>query len=268
MNFFHRSRQGAQGINSIIYNFFRSLRALIEQLDPSGVTIVLEGKALERRALYDGYKQNRVIDESNVEKIAQMIDFNQQVSLALELLHFLPITVARHAKFECDDAIANVASKLQSSVVVSNDSDFMQLFDFVGTACDVKLYNPMKKIYVESPDYDYVMWKSLRGDMSDNIPGIPGIGDKRAMALVKKGSEQVYDWLRQDASRLEIFERNMELIKFRRWTNDDDWNGFVVTGDSNANYDMLRSLFDDLEFVSITNDRAWKRFVSTFEAAR
>jgi 5'-3' exonuclease len=104
--------------------------------------------------------------------------------------------------------------------------------------------------------------------MSDNIPGIPGIGDKRAMALVKKGSEQVYDWLRQDASRLEIFERNMELIKFRRWTNDDDWNGFVVTGDSNVNYDMLRSLFDDLEFASITNDRAWKRFVSTFEAVR
>ena len=48
---------------------------------------------------------------------------------------------------------------------------------------NLKLYNPIRKKFIETPEHDYVTWKALKGDSSDNIPGFKGVGNKTASKL-------------------------------------------------------------------------------------
>ncbi|HAI43968.1 MAG TPA: hypothetical protein DCM40_40665, partial [Maribacter sp.] len=85
----------------------------------------------------------------------------------------LPVIQARHPDYECDDVIANLAKHYTDMgnevVIISGDSDFIQVFDFMNPE-KVSIYHPIKKKFVENPAYSYLEWKSLRGDVSDNIP--------------------------------------------------------------------------------------------------
>ena len=75
------------------------------------------------------------------------------------------------------------ARKGDDVTIISSDSDFTQLLNSFEE--NFRIYNPVKKSFVEKPDYDYVTWKALRGDPTDNIAGIPGVGDKTAEKLCK-----------------------------------------------------------------------------------
>ena len=100
--------------------------------------------------------------------------------------------------------------------IVSSDSDFIQLLNI--ERYDIQIYNPIKKIFVETPDYDYVTWKALRGDATDNIPGIPGIGDKTATKIVK--DPQKMKALLENETKRKIFEKNVNLIRLVDFSND------------------------------------------------
>ena len=92
------------------------------------------------------------------------------------------IQVIRHADYECDDVIAHLTHVCMSEdqcVIVSTDTDFIQLLNKE----NVQLFNPIRKVFIQYPEYDYVTWKALRGDAADNIPGIKGVGDKTASKL-------------------------------------------------------------------------------------
>jgi DNA polymerase-1 len=184
-NFMHRARSGFQlGDYNVVYNFFRSLKPLIEQFGPNRVYFTLEGHPKKRYELLPEYKANRIVDqttEAGQEKHKSLADFHRQADVIVNMLalHF-PISVMKHADFEADDLIFNVirnASEAVEFTVVSTDTDFIQLLQKFP---NVKLYNPVTKAFVEAPEYDYVHWKALRGDGSDNVPGIPGVGDKTA----------------------------------------------------------------------------------------
>jgi 5'-3' exonuclease len=280
-NFLHRARAGFQlGEYHVAFNFFRNLRSLVEQFKPTRVIFAIEGVPVKRFKKFIDYKANRstvVSDEEMeaikitnpkeheklVKKLEDLRSFHRQKSLIIDTLtQCFPISVMRHPEHEADDVIYNLIKRSSSAiewVVASNDSDFTQLLNEFS---HVRVYNPMQKEFFVKPDYDYVDWKSFRGDGSDNIPGIPGVGDLTATRLV------LYDEVRQkffakNPGAQEIWERNRELIKFFDF---DDAELMQVTSSSPVrNWELLRKAFQEWGFNSLLKDKAWGNFIATFE---
>ena len=247
----HRARAGFQrGEHSITYTFMLMLRKMLNQFKPHRVYIVKEGKALARREMFTEYKANR----------GSMDDgFWRQHGAILELLQNLPVHIMRHPERECDDTIAhicNVIMKDEECIIISSDSDFTQLLSVDDNR--VKLYNPIKESYVVAPTYNYVTWKSLVGDGSDNIPGFQGIGPKRAekILMTEGGLEE---FLSHD-DRLKTFERNMKLIKFE--TIDEGLEHKEPT----INWPLMKENLSLFGFSSIINDKNWNKFVESFSS--
>jgi DNA polymerase-1 len=262
MYLLHRGRSGFKlGPAPVIFNFMRTFRALVEKFNPTRIYFVLEGHPQQRIDAMPSYKANRDV-EAGTPEAKELETFYDQVDVIVAYLkaHF-PVSVVRHPDYECDDTIANLVKRSSTSVewtIVSGDSDFTQLLN---ERMNVKIYNPVKKEFVQRPPYDYVTWKALRGDSTDNIPGIPGIGDVKATQMMDSPEllQEVLD--RKDWS--EIFERNYNLIKFYEW---DDIEAFKMTSSTpERNWDVVKSLFERHGFNSITKPEAWEKFVSTFD---
>jgi len=252
-NLIYRARSGfAVGQWPVVFNFIRSLKPLVEKFNPDLVYFVLEGKPVKRINILPEYKANRVreLDKSFINQRGRIIEIVQS---------YLPITTIKHLQHECDDVIASLIKQRHKNdhcVVVSTDTDFIQLLNLKNHI--VTLYNPVKKKVIEQPSYDYVAWKALRGDNSDNIRGIKGIGDKRATALMTSKS-MLNEFLNKDSLNKKIFEKNYSLIQFE---NVDLNESYEVKSKYDA--DSLYKLFEDLEFSSMINETYWPKFNSVF----
>lgn len=261
----HRARSGFQlGQYNIVFNFFRSLKPLIEKFKPNRVIFTREGHPKHRYEMFSEYKANRVIDQTTKEgqaKAESLKDFFRQADIIVKLLaDNFPISVMKHVDFEADDLIYNVIKNSSSSTeftVVSSDSDFIQLLDQFK---NVKLYNPITKAFVQTPDYDYVIWKALRGDGSDNIPGIPGVGEKTAEAVMSD-DVALKKLLQENA---EIFNRNCDLIKFANWTLEE--TDRVTSSSPTKDWAAVKKFFEHCEFKSILKDSYWEKFQATFDS--
>ena len=263
-NLMHRARSGFQlGDYNVIFNFFRSLKPLIEQFKPGRVYFTLEGRPKKRYALLPSYKANRIIDQTTEEgkdKYKSLEDFFRQKDVIVDMLaRYFPISVLKHPDFEADDVVYNVIKNSSSAVefiVVSSDSDFIQLLQEFP---NVKLYNPITKAYVEAPAYDYVTWKALRGDGSDNIPGLSGVGDKTAEAVL----DDVGALQELLTENKEQFERNVELIRFARWTEEE--TELMQSSSPSKDWSTVKASFESMLFKSVTKEPYWSKFVATFD---
>ena len=255
-NLIYRARSGfTKGEYAIIYNFFRGVRPLIEKFNPEKVYFVLEGNPTFRKKLSEGtYKGNRSSAGD---------DFHRQKAAIINIVaELFPFESVRHPELECDDTIATLAiqhAKENDEVtIVSSDSDFIQLLNFENY--NIQIYNPIKKKFISTPDYDYVIWKALKGDATDNIPGIPGIGDKTALKIVN--DSQKMKTLLENKEKREIFERNVNLIRLVDFSNDmSKLERKTGTGD----FDMIKQTFEDLGFDSMLKEKTWNKFESTFQ---
>ena len=252
-NLMYRARHSMfyrKGDYTTVYAFFRSLRPIIEKMSPDIITFVLEGYPKWRFDLLPEYKGNRKHHDKD--------NFRQQKAKIISLIkECLPINVVRHEDYECDDVIANIVWNTDDDcIIVSSDTDFLQL----SSLPNVKIYNPIKKSYFEPVDFDYVSWKSLRGDGSDNIPGFKGIGDKRARKLISS-QEEMNKFLSSQDSK-DLFEKNKKLISFKRI---EDFFNTIESHHTKIDWPRLKEEFTTMEFFSITNDKSWGKFMSTFD---
>jgi len=257
-NLMHRARFGMkQGDLHIVFNFFRSLRPIIEALKPDKVYLVLEGVPQHRLQADSDYKANRVI-EPGTDHADEMAEFRRQKRIIIENLRHFPITLAKHPHLECDDTIAALCvndHKDDQCTIVSTDTDFIQMLDSTGR---VQLYNPVKKEYVQPAPYDYVTWKALRGDKTDNVPRVDGMTDRKAEKVLAdpKKLQEVY----KDPILSAQLQRNLELIRFKT-----DFTSGYETSEPVPDFDHARSVFRDYKFFSMVNDTAWKNYTKTFQ---
>ena len=107
------------------------------------------------------------------------------------------------------------------------------------------------------------MWKALRGDKTDNVPGIKGVGDKTALKLVKD-DKKLIEFLKNPDYR-EIFERNVNLI---RLVNLSGREGEFESNRGSFNPEILKETFEAFEFVSMVGEKPWKKYCQTFEGLR
>lgn len=247
-NMIHRARAGRfPGEYGLIYTFFRSLRAEVDRHKPDRLYIVMEGKPVKRLERSPDYKGTRtsVADPS----------FYKQKDEIINLVRLFPITLARHPTHECDDVIAYIANKAHPNdeiIISSSDTDFLQV------ASDrVKLWNPVSKSFRE-PEFNYVRFKALKGDKSDNIKGIKGIGVKTAAKLAS--DEQSFDeFMKKKPEARAIYEHAEQMIKFEDLDPIEQLSLQHFAYDSNR----IAEEFHNRKFFSIL-DKGWKKWDETW----
>jgi len=241
----------------LIFNFFRNLRPIIEQIEPDKCFFVLEGHPQFRYDLFSDYKANRIIKEaSRQEQQAKFVAASGEI---VRLMQYLPITLARAANYEADDLVGTLCENMKEEdlTVLSNDSDYIQLLQRGYKHIDI--YNPIKKVCMEAPSYPYVAWKCLNGDKSDNIPAL--LKPKKALAAVND-PELFKTFMSVEENRAN-FNVNRQLIEFRPVPEEE-----IVLHDGVRNFAALKEEFARMEFQSIVNDKSWKRYVDTFSCLK
>jgi 5'-3' exonuclease len=263
MNAAHRARSGFKlGPAPVVFNFFRQFKSLVDQFKPTRVYVALEGRPVKRHEALTEYKANRIITDDDP-RAADMKAFFEQKAVIVDLLNkYFPVSVIRHPTSEADDTLANIirsSSTATDWTLVSSDTDFIQLLH---DQPNLKLYNPVTDKFVEAPiDYDYVTWKALRGDSSDNIPGVPGVGDKTAAKIASNPDKLREYIMRPDVQP--IFMRNYDLIRFSEWSDEDREK--MTCSTPAQDWSAVRSVFEGYGFSSMVKDTAWQKYTAAFE---
>ena len=180
--------------------FLKSIGYAIRMSDPTKVVVIFDGigGSNTRRNLYPEYKANRNssrITNHNIfsSKDEESESINNQISRLVQYLQCLPVTVISIDGLEADDIIGYLTNKFQAHdetqrvTIMSADKDFLQL-----VSDKVHCYSPTKKKIYTPKDVleefgvsssNFLNYKILMGDTSDNIPGITGLGPKKLIKL-------------------------------------------------------------------------------------
>ena len=174
-----------------VYGFLNIYRKLVSEEKPDAVCVAFDMKVPTfRHKMYDGYKAQRkgMPDELAV-----------QMPIMKEILDAMHVRRCEAPGWEADDIIGTAAKMCAESgnecVIVTGDKDSLQLIDAHTSVKHVKsrMGQTETKLYDEKAFFEeygflpplIVDLKALMGDASDNIPGVPGIGEKTAMTLVR-----------------------------------------------------------------------------------
>ena len=175
-----------------VYGFASLALELVRQLRPDYVAVAWDKAKTNirrRRSIYPEYKANRHPAPP---------DFYQQIPILRQLLEALGWPFYEVDDYEADDIIGTLSKQANRAgihtVIASSDLDMLQLIDDdtevyalkKGLSSidrfDVKAFQAKYGIRVDQ----FLDLKSLKGDSSDNIPGVPGVGEKTAVALLQK----------------------------------------------------------------------------------
>lgn len=253
-NLIYRARHSRmnKGEHSVIFNFFRSVRPLVEKFSPDVCYFVLEGRPTKRLDIDPDYKGQRVYHNKD--------NFSEQRNDIIRMIKsYIPFKTVRHNDYECDDVIAhlaNVVHKEDNVTIVSSDTDFIQSINE-----NTEVYNPVRKCFLEKTEYDYVSWKSLVGDKSDNIIGFAGVGNKKAQKLLSESS-LLEEFLDKEQNR-EKYLKNHFMIKFHDLREEEE--NFEFSVPQSFDWDLLKKEFSQFQFNSIIgNEKSWNKYINTF----
>lgn len=190
--FIKNPRINSKGMNtSAIMGFVNSLLDVINREKPSHMAVVFDvGKATVRTDYFPEYKAQR---EETPEAIRLAVPYIQDILRAM----CIPIMFAEG--YEADDVIGTLAKQAEkegyTTYMVTSDKDFAQL-----VSDNIKMYRPSafgrgieiwgvdevkEKFGVERPE-QVIDYLGMMGDSVDNIPGLPGVGEKRAKTFLKE----------------------------------------------------------------------------------
>ncbi|WP_199624486.1 DNA polymerase I [Paenibacillus alkalitolerans] len=260
---------GAGQHTNAVYGFTTMLLRLIEEEKPTHMLVAFDaGKATFRHAEYGEYKGGR----------AKMPpELAEQFPLLKELLHAMGIRQFELEGYEADDIIGTLTKRADEqdveTLVVSGDKDMLQLASERVTIAltrkgisETEKYDPaaIQEKYNLSPS-QIIDLKGLMGDSSDNIPGIPGVGEKTALKLLHEYGTvenviehaddmkgKIKDLVREHADSARM-SKDIATI-FRDVSFDAGWDDLVFDGyDKSA----TKSMFQRLEFRSLLERLDW-----------
>lgn len=238
----------------LIFNFFRNLRPLIEDCAPDKCFFCLEGRAQFRYDLLPSYKENRIIKRAakSQEESTKFLDDANEI---IRLLQYLPITIARASNYEADDLIGTICDQLKDEdlTVITNDMDYIQLLQ--RGYKNITVFNPIKKIAMEAPSYNFIPFRCLAGDKSDNIPALL----KPAKALKTINDPQLFQAFLASEGNRSLFNINKKLITFQMVPEEE-----IILQEGIHNFPILKEEFARMDFQSMINDNSWQRYIETF----
>lgn len=175
-----------------IYGFLAILFKELEDIKPDYIAVAFDLKApTARHKMYDGYKANRkgMPDELAV-----------QMPILKKVLRAMNITIIEREGYEADDVLGTLSvmgekAGLEVALLTGDRDSFQLATDKVSiyiprtkagkTETDIFDRNKVKEVYGVEPK-QMIEVKGLQGDTSDNIPGVPGIGEKTALSIIKE----------------------------------------------------------------------------------
>ena len=169
-----------------VYGFLNILFKILEEEQPNYLTVAFDvSQPTFRHKMYAEYKGTR-------KPMAE--ELREQVPLMKEMLKAMGVTIVEKGGYEADDILGTIAKRSEAEglevSVVSGDRDLLQLAtDHIKiripktkrTGTEIEDYNTKEVLekYQVTP-IEFIDVKALMGDTSDNIPGVPGIGEKTA----------------------------------------------------------------------------------------
>ena len=190
--FIKNPRINSKGMDtSAIMGFTNSLFDLIKRQKPENIAVCFDkGGSKSRKEIYKDYKSNRL---ETPEAIKIAVPYIQNILKAMK------IPVIEKEGYEADDIIGTIAKKAEKKgfkiFMVTPDKDFAQL-----VSENIFMYRPArlgneieiwgipevkKKFEIENPN-QVIDYLGMMGDSVDNIPGLPGVGDKTAKKFIKE----------------------------------------------------------------------------------
>ncbi len=245
-----------------VFAFVNMLGKIIKDYEPSHIAVAFDLKGgTFRHEVYKDYKAGRLKTPP---------ELLSQIPVLHDVLSAMNIAVLEVPQYEADDIIGTVAAKAESegldTLVISGDKDELQL---VGphvnvlinkrgmTEFDLYDIDAMRERYGLTPQ-QFIDLKGLMGDSSDNIPGVPGIGEKKGIALLTEYGtlENLIEHADEVKGKMgEKLRDNIELAKMSKWLAtintkapvEFEWDDLRFT---DPDMDRLIAIYTELEFSS------------------
>ncbi|HEX7418343.1 MAG TPA: DNA polymerase I [Thermoanaerobaculia bacterium] len=246
-----------------VYGFTQMLRKLLKDHKPDNIAVAFdEGQETARTAQFEDYKKDRK---------PMPDDLSVQIPLLYEVLEGFRIPIIRSVEWEADDFIGSLACSARERgyqvVIATSDKDFFQL---VGDG--ISFYHTGREVMYDAKNVEEVFGlppekvvdvMAIWGDAIDNIPGVPGIGEKGAKALIQQfGSlEGVYenlDQIKRAAQRKSLEDNRDKAFLSRDLAKikcdlklDTDFDALTLDEPDRA---KLHDVFSRLEFASLMQE--------------
>jgi len=261
------------------YIFLRMLHNFLEFGKP--IVVFDGGHAKWREQLYPEYK-NKPKDPNKVKDVGREEAFNATFTLLPELLPKMGIPTIRMAGEEADDVIFRLAKGLVDDghhvTAISDDEDYLQMINY-----GVSVFRAMKGEHWNKDNFisycgvnpeEFILYKSLQGDNSDNIAGIKGVGEAAALKIVKQLKsptiESLIEWANSNDSsiakkvkeNISIAKRNLLLMDLSKCHITPDEAGLALAKavvEAKPNFDYVKSKFQKMEFKTLG---IWLDFVA------
>ena len=252
LNTFIRSWSTAPNLNDNgdhiggIVGTLKSIGYAIRTLNPTRVIVVFDGKggSQSRKDIYSGYKsergKNKIKMRLNRAATVEMNPEEESASMKRqmlglgELLSALPVTIMIYDGIEADDVMGYIATQLKKEnekvIIMSTDKDFLQLVNK-----DVSVYSPSKKKVYNIDEvkeefgihpHNFINFRMIDGDKSDNVEGIAGLGIKSIIKgfpiLAEETThttETMIEYVNSLSKKIkahELFENNLALCERNR----------------------------------------------------
>ncbi len=248
-----------------VYGFTNMLVRYLKQEDPAYIAAVFDlPEPTFRHEMYKEYKAHREETPS---------ELGEQIDRIKEILGALGASIFEKAGYEADDIIGTLAGKSEAegldTVILTGDADLFQLITENTRAVmlrrgitDIKEYrlDNLEDEYGLSPGL-LVDYRALKGDPSDNIPGVPGIGDKTAKKLlweygslenVLEAAENMSGKLKKNLSLYR--EQALMSYELARIRCDLEIDLSLEDCTYQPDYQEVRRLFDELGFKSLLKE--------------
>jgi len=265
--FIKRPIINSKGLNtSAIFGFTTALEEIIRKEKPTHIAVVFDPPSPTfRHKLYKEYKANRLKTPE---------DIKLSVPYIKDIIRGFNINIVEVENFEADDVIGTLAKLAEKegyiTYMMTSDKDYSQLVSdtiFIykprraGGEAEIVGTNEVKEIFkVKNPE-NVIDVMALWGDASDNIPGVPGIGEKTAKSLIEKyvTLEEVYNHLGELKGKIkenilkykEQAELSKQLVTISLDVPIDlDLNALELR---ELNNNLLADVFAELEFRTLAS---------------
>lgn len=254
-----------------IYGFLNIMFKILEEEQPEYLTVAFDvHEPTFRHKMYAEYKGTRK---------PMPEELRTQVPLIKEMLKAMGITIIEQAGYEADDILGTIAKRAQAqdmeAVIVSGDRDLLQIADehikiripkTKKTGTEIEDYNTkeVQEKYGVTPT-EFIDVKALMGDSSDNVPGVPGIGEKTATAIIStfKSIENAY-------AHIDEVKPNRARENLREYYEQAKFSKELVTicTEAEISYEIAQAEVKDMytpEAYELCKEYEFKNFYHRFE---